>query len=447
MTRRVHEPAPLLSADDARRVILEHALKPRPISVALEEATGFVLAREVRADRDVPPFDRATLDGYAVRVAYPGADGRDGGSPSPGDGAELVCEYPVVARIVAGAPSKKSLAPGSAVSITTGSPVPPGADLVVPVEKTSVPEEGRVRIDPTYLASVRAAIETGLAGGDKPAIAARGTDAKKGDSVLRAGTRLRPQDIAVLAGVGAARVPVRPQPAVEIFATGDEVVEPHERPRWDQIRNSNGPLLRSLLTASGWVRTAAMRRVPDHPGKLARRIEGAKANVLVFTGGVSMGERDFVPAALRDAGFRVHIHRIAIRPGKPFLFATRGRGPSARAVFGLPGNPFSVLVTAWEFLLPFLRASAGATFPGPVTEVCIAGRTLDRPAGLTHFVPIEATAATETGFREVAPVGYHGSGDYIAMGRTRGVVVLPSDATHVDAGDRVLVHFFGAEPA
>ena len=115
MTRRVHEPAPLLSADDARRVIFEHALKPRPISVALEEATGFVLAREVRADRDVPPFDRATLDGYAVRVAYAGADGRDGGSPSPGDGAELVCEYPVVARIVAGAPSKKSLAPGSAV--------------------------------------------------------------------------------------------------------------------------------------------------------------------------------------------------------------------------------------------------------------------------------------------------------------------------------------------
>ncbi|MEZ4649527.1 MAG: molybdopterin molybdotransferase MoeA [Candidatus Eisenbacteria bacterium] len=436
---------PLLPADEARAVVLGHALKPRSISVALEDATGYVLARDIRADRDVPPFDRSTLDGYAIRVAYRG-DGADGtaADAAHGDG-QIVCDYPVVARIVAGSPWKKKIPQRSAVSITTGSPVPAGADVVVPVERTTSPEEGTVRIDPEYFASLRAAIEKGRAGGDRPGIAARATDSKKGDQVLRAGVRLRPQDVAVLAGVGAVRVPVRPRPDVEILATGDEVVEPHERPRWDQIRNSNGPLLRSLLGASGSVRSVGMRRVPDHPGKLVRRIEGAKANVLVFTGGVSMGERDFVPAALREAGFRIHIHRIAIRPGKPFLFATRGRGAATRVAFGLPGNPFSVLVTAWEFLLPFLRASAGASLPGPSWEVCIAGRGLERPAGLTHFVPIEVTGAGDGGFREVAPVGYHGSGDYVAMGRTQGVVVLPADATRVESGDRVLVHFFGRE--
>ena len=412
-------PEPLLPVDETRALVLRHSLRPRSVRVPLEEALGRVLSRDVRADRDVPPFDRSALDGYAIRLG-------DGGE-------EAVAGFPVVARIVAGQPWRGTLAPGTAASITTGSPVPTGTDRIVPVERSTVLESGRVHMEGD--------LTTGSNG-----ISRRGEDARKGEPVLVAGIRLAAPDIAVLAGVGAAAVPVFLRPRVDVFTTGDEVVEPHERPRWHQIRDGNGPLLRTLLRASGWVESVSGRRVPDQPQRLARRIDTAKGNVLVFTGGVSMGERDFVPGALRAAGFRVQVHRIAIRPGKPFLFATRGRGAAAQVAFGLPGNPVSVLVTAWEFLLPFLRASGGAMDPGPRTERCLAAEPIERPSGLTHFVPVRTEESHRDGGRWVHPVRFHGSGDYIAMGRADGVAMLASERPAVATGDSVCVHFFGDEP-
>jgi molybdopterin molybdotransferase len=157
-----------------------------------------------------------------------------------------------------------------------------------------------------------------------------------------------------------------------------------------------------------------------------------------------MGERDYVPDALRAAGFRVQIHRIAIRPGKPFLFATRGRGAAAQVAFGLPGNPFSVLVTAWEFLLPFLRSSGGGRDPGPRVEFCRAAEAIERAPGLTHFVPVRIDRSGSEMFAHT--VRYHGSGDYVAMSRADGVAVLSAERPTVVAGDPVPVHVFGAEP-
>lgn len=410
---------PLLPVDEARALVLRHAFRPRTIRVVLEEAHGRILSRDVRADRDVPPFDRSALDGFAIRL-------RDGGD-------EPTTGFPVVARIVAGDPWRGTLAPGSAASITTGSPVPTGTDRVVPVERTRMLESGHM-------------LPEGDVGSGARGIAPRGEDAHKGELLLTAGTRLTATDIAVLAGVGAANVPVFQRSRVEVLTTGDEVIEPHERPRWHQIRNSNGPMLRALLAGSGWVEAVSVRRVPDHPERLGRRIDSSKAGVIVLTGGVSMGERDFVPEALRAAGFRVLIHRIAIRPGKPFLFATRGRGAAAQVAFGLPGNPVSVLVTAWELLLPFLRASAGARDPGPKVERAVAAESIERAPGLTHFVPIVVEDSGSGREWKARPVPFHGSGDYIAMAKADGVAVLPSDVPVVPAGGDVVVHLFGDEP-
>lgn len=399
--------------------MLAEAPRPRRERVLLESAVGRVLARDVRADRDIPPFDRAALDGYAVHLP------QDHG---PGD---LV--LPVVARIVAGRPWSGRLIAGQAAAITTGAPTPAGTERVVAVERTELVAADRVRLP--------SGVAVGPIG-----IAPRGEDAGKGDVVLRAGARLAPMDVAVLAGVGVTAVTVTSRPDVLILTTGDEIVPPGERPRWHEVRDSNGPLLRALLGASGWVTGTASARVADRPGVLRQRLERARQSVIVLTGGVSMGERDFVPDALRAAGFRVHFHRAALRPGKPVLFATRGRGSARQAAFGLPGNPVSVLVTAWELLLPFLRAAGGASDPGPHAVAARVTRAFERPPGFTHFVPVALVGRGAADEALVSPVGLHGSGDYVALGRAHGFALLPPASPRVDVGDSVIVHFFHDEP-
>jgi molybdopterin molybdotransferase len=265
------------------------------------------------------------MDGYAVRA----------GDTTPPR------QLRVVGRIAAGARELPRIEPGGAAWITTGAPMPPGADAVVPVEQT----RGEVQV----LAPVRA--------GDN--VLPCGALVQPGDAVAEG--LLNPERVAICAAVGASEVVVRRRPRVAILATGSELAD---EPEAHEIRNSNGPMVRALLAATD---VADLGVATDEGGALAAALEkGLAADVLVTTGGVSRGELDLVRPGLEALGVTVHVHGVQLQPGKPFLFGTAGK----TAVFGLPGNPVSALVCADLFLLPFLAVRAGRTFD----EVLVARR-------------------------------------------------------------------------
>lgn len=400
----------MITVDQALEIVLSHALRPARATESLLDTRGAVLARDVRADRDLPPFDRAAVDGLAVRLA--------------GGWHESGTLFRVRGQVAAGDRFRGRLAPGEAVHVMTGAPVPPEADGVVMVER-SEPCGDEVRLTGPF--------ETR---NGRPGLAPRGQDARRGEPLLLAGTRLTPAQIAILASTGITEPPVWKRPSVTIVTTGDEIVEPDQRPRPEQIRNSNGALLQAMLSMSGWVGTVRARRARDRMASLRRTLDAGpdSPDVLVFTGGVSMGQFDLVPDLLEEAGFSIHFHRIALRPGKPLLFATRRKAGKRQIAFGLPGNPVSVCVTAWEFLLPLLRKSAGAPHPQPLEIRLPVGRDIHRKPGLTHFIPARMSETS------VAPVQYHGSGDFIALGYADALIRIESEHSDVEAGTPVVVH-------
>lgn len=425
----------LLSVAEARARLANSPLHLRTDRVPLGAALGHVLARPVRADRDLPPFDRAAVDGFAIRLS------------TPWQGEH---RFRVVGRVAAGEIFSGTLRPGAAVRIMTGAPVPRGADGVVMIERSELLDGGDV--------IVRGAFET-VDG--RPGLAPRGEDARRGELLLPRGRRLEPSDLAVLASVGCVDVPVVAMPRVALINTGPEVVRPSVRPGPTQIRNSNGPLLRALLEGGGLASIVSEQTTPDTQGAIVRAITRAEkqdADVILLTGGVSMGDFDLVPAAVTEAGYRTCFHRVALRPGKPLLFATAGdrrrgaeggrggkRGRTAepaavsRALFGLPGNPVSVLATAWEFVLPYLRAAAGRSETGPFALTAAAPARIARKPGLTHFVLASLSTAPD-GALQVREVTWNGSGDFVAASRANAIVPLDADSPVVEAGARCVVH-------
>lgn len=355
----------------------------------LRAARGRVLARDVRIDRDQPGFDRATMDGYAVVP----------------DGDRV--EFDVVATVTAGTSHGGELAPGEAVRIMTGAPAPAGTTVVL-VEVTEALDGGR-----------RVRLEAAPAPGKN--IAWRGEDAREGDVLVASGTRLAPAHLSVAAMAGAGEVEVFARPRVGVVTTGDEVGAAGAA----GIRDSNGPLLDALMAAIGVEVTR--RHARDREGELRSALEAAAADsdVVVTTGGVSMGERDLVPATLADLGYRTVFHKVQVQPGKPVLVARRDDG----ALFvGLPGNPVSVLATAHLFLMPalghFLGGWCPASFDAPMAAAY-------EHRGRRHlFLP----ASFQGG--GIVPARWNGSGDLIAAAAADGLVELPVGATFA-AGDPV----------
>ena len=355
----------------------------------LRAARGRVLATDVRMDRDQPGFDRATMDGYAV--------------VPDGDRAT----FDVVGTVTAGTSHDGSLGRGQAVRIMTGAPAPEGT-TVVPVERTSPLEDGaRVQLDGAPAAGKN--------------IAWCGEDARAGDILVARGTRLAPAHLSVAAMAGAAEVEVFARPSVSVVTTGDEVGASGKA----GIRDSNGPLLDALM-ASLQVEVTR-RHAKDQEGELRSALEAAAkdADVVVTTGGVSMGERDLVPATLAELGYETVFHKVQVQPGKPVLVARRADG----ALFvGLPGNPVSVLATAHLFLMPalghFLGGWSPASFDAPMAAAY-------EHRGRRHlFLP----ASFQGG--GVVPARWNGSGDLIAAAAADGLVELPVGATF-SAGDPV----------
>lgn len=312
----------MITIEEARDAVRQRAHAIRETErVPLDLALGRVLAAPVRADRPDPPFDRASMDGYAVRAEET--------SPAPRF-------LEVVGRVAAGARELPQVGPGTAAWVNTGAPMPPGTDAVVPVEQTR--GDAKVQV----LASV--------AKGEN--VTAAGALVRPGDAVAEG--LLTPERIAICASVGAHEVVVRRRPRIAVASTGSEL---SDDPEAHQIRNSNGPMLRALFSRAEVLDLGAVAdEAAALEAALARGL--AEADVLVTTGGVSKGEHDLVRPTLERLGVSVHVHGVQLQPGKPFLFGTKGD----KAAFGLPGNPVSALVCADLFVLPFVAARAGRRF-------------------------------------------------------------------------------------
>ncbi len=432
-----------LSVEETRAILARHPLPRVREDARIETAAGMVLAAAVRAERDLPPFDRAALDGYAIRLD---GEWREG------------AVFTILGRVHAGQRFPGRLQPGTAVQVMTGAPVPPGADGVVMVERSTLVDSGRVRLTGPFLtkparssgepagelpaggASTGSASKGTVVGKSprRPGIADRGEDARRGALLLQRGTLLRARHLAAAASAGRVTLPVFRLPRVGLVTTGSEIVAAGAAISAEQIRDSNGPMLRGLL--AGTAEMLGSWRASDTLASLCARIErAARADVVVLTGGVSAGEKDLVPDALRQCGFRIHLHRVAMRPGRPFLFATRSSGRDRRAAFGLPGNPVSVHVTAWEFLLPYLRRVAGQEAPDPWTVTATSASAIRRQPGLTHFV-LGNMLVQEDGSVQVTEAPSNGSGDLVSASRADCLILLPPDRPWIEPGEACQVH-------
>jgi len=401
----------ILNFEDARHLVEEQAYHVRPTGkelVELLDATGLVLAEPVLADRNFPPFPRATRDGYAVRAA---------------DLAELPVRLHVTGEVKAGAEATMRLGPREAAAIMTGAPVPSGADAVVMIEYTS-PTGEQVEINKQ------------IAPGEN--IVQAGSEAKRGDRLLSPGTRLDHAAIAVAASVGKSHVLVYSKPRVAVLATGDELVDIDIPPAPYQIRNSNShSLAAQIQTAGGDPQLLPIAR--DEPERLRELIaEGLEADLLLLAGGVSMGKYDLVEQVFTELGAEFFFTGAKIQPGRPIVFGhIRGGVGSAREehryFFGLPGNPVSTMVTFELLVRPLLQAIAGIPPRKLVFTHARLKTVLKTKTGLKRFLP--AVLSGEFEHAEVELIGWQGSGDIAAVARANCYIVIPPDRERIEAGE------------
>jgi molybdopterin molybdotransferase len=407
----VNTQAAILAFPDARRMVEEQArsLQPGPVeSTALLRSRGRVLAEDIVADRDFPPFPRATRDGYALRST---------------DLATVPATLKVVGEVRAGASlARGPLGRGEAAEIMTGAPVPAGADAVVMVEYTA-------RRDATV------EVQRAVAAGEN--VVPTGSEARARQLLLPRGTRIDFAEIAVAAGVGKAQVATYKLPRVGILSTGDEIVDIEAHPGPNQIRNSNSYSLAAQVEAAG-AEPVRLPIAPDDPTVLRRLIEqGLALDLLLLTGGVSMGKYDLVEPVLAQCGAEFFFTGAQIQPGRPVVFG-RARGAGKLTyLFGLPGNPVSTMVTFEIFVRPLLDALGGAA-PGKLRFLQARLREEVRTkTGLTRFLPAQLSGEFER--TEVELVRWQGSGDIAAMSRANCFLVIPPDRERLAAGEIVSV--------
>jgi len=377
----------------------------------------------LRADRDQPPFARATRDGFACRAAEASAH-----RPLAVAGGTRAGEAP-----------SGPLPPASAWEIMTGAPVPLDADAVMMlehVETAGSPSARTVRLLPPRT----------LEEGEN--IVARGAQARKGDELLPAGTAIGMAQVALAAACGCAELEVFARPRVAILPTGDELVPMRSSPAPGQIRNSSGAMLAAMVTAAGgapWVLPAARDTAKDLDAALAR---AATADLLLITGGVSAGKFDLVEPALARAGGRFHFTGVRIQPGKPLVFGelppgranAAGKKRRTQPFFGLPGNPISSAVTFLLFAAPVLAALAGRRDRGPRFALARLTSEVKAKRGLTRFLPAACTFAGP--LPQVALVPWQGSGDLAAMARANCFLVVPEEAGRLPVGAIVQILLF-----
>ena len=414
----------VLTFEEARQAVEDHASRlssGTTETVPLLHAAGRVLAEPIAADRDIPPFPRSTRDGYAVRAS---------------DLTKLPSKLKVIGEIKAGSQQLQSiLNPGQAFSIMTGAPVPPGANAVVMVEYTSQKAE-----------SVE--ITKSVAPGEN--FVAQGAEAKRGSLLLDRGTSLNESAIALAASVGRSKLQVFVRPRVAVLTTGDEIVEIDAELGPTQIRNSNSYSLAVQIQRAGG-EPVLLPIAPDEPRRLRQLIEeGLHSDLLIMTGGVSMGRYDLVEQVLSELQAEFFFTGAKIQPGRPVVFgriSSCGSGTLAREgalapakhkyFFGLPGNPLSTMVTFELFVKPMLEALAGAS-PSQLTFLHARLKSEIRiKLGLKRFLPAILSGQCEDSQVELVP--WQGSGDIAAQSRSNCYIVIPPDREHIPAGDWIPV--------
>jgi molybdopterin molybdotransferase len=382
----------VLTPAEADLLIGQH-LQCLPIeSLPLAQCAGTVLRENVYAERDQPPFDRVAMDGVALDSQTVGAATRS---------------FRVQATQAAGDPPLTLAAPGDCIEVMTGAVLPVGCDCVIPLEELSV-ARGQVALAPGARVEPWQHVHR------------RGSDTRQGTLLLSSGVRLRAPEIAIAASAGMARIRVSSQPMLAVISTGNELVEPGEPVLAHQVRRSNAYAIVSALRERGFQRVAD-DHIQDDSQELRERLRFhlETHDVLVLSGGVSMGRFDLVPKVLEELGVRAIFHKVAQRPGKPLWF---GVAPSGAAVFGLPGNPVSTLVCLIRYVLPALCGSLGQN-PPPAERIALAAPVTVTPP-LAHFLPVRFEQ-DDWGRTWAVPAPTNGSGDFTALAGTGGFVELP----------------------
>jgi molybdopterin molybdotransferase len=406
----------MLSVQEALLSVLDEVQPLPPLRSGLGDALGLVLAEEIVSDIDSPPFDKALMDGFAVRSS----DVQEGAS-----------SLRVIEQVNAGQVPSKRLAGGEAIQIMTGAPMPQGADAVVPVEATEQDlAEKVVKVTLAHLPSGANVLR-------------RGTSAKIGEKLMSAGRLLRPQELGALAELGRHELSIRPRPKVAVLATGDELVPIDHEPGPGQIRNSNETMLVAQIRRAG-AEPVPLGIARDEPAHLRERIlAGLRADMLLLSGGVSAGQRDLVPAALESVGVHPLFHMVDVKPGKPIWFGridpdlkpAPESGQTPCYVFGLPGNPVSSMVCFELFARTALRRLRGVepADPQPVQAALAEPHTTrgDRP--VYHPARLEGTGSGPV----VSLVRWQGSADLQGTVAANSMARFPPGEATFAAGSRV----------
>lgn len=402
----------MIGVDQALGTILAGVVPLPAEELPILDALGLVLAEEIIAQEDIPPFRNSAMDGYAVRAA-------DLAGASQATPARLQ----VVAEGPAGYAPRGTVTPGTAIRIMTGAPLPPGADTVVRFEETDEPARGAAPV----LGGRAVGVAIYVAQGPQINVREAGEDVRCGEMVLRAGAVLRPAEIGVLASLGRAAVRVHRRPTVAIVSTGDEVVPPGQPLRPGQIRDSNSATLAALVRRYGGIpRLLGVAR--DTVEELTTTLAAARdADLIISSGGVSVGDYDMVKDVLRTEG-RIEIWQVRMKPGKPLAFGRLGDRP----FLGLPGNPVAAYVSFELFARPLLLRQLGyRAVQKPTVRARLAVPIANR-GGRCHFVRALVTAGPDGPV--VRPTGEQGSGVLTALTRANGLLVVPDGVEHLDEG-------------
>jgi len=391
----------MITVDQALAIVLASVEPLGSESVRIDQALGRVLAEDIVADCDLPPFDRARMDGYALIAA---------------DVVDTPATLSLIGEIPAGQSFEGTVSRGNAVKIFTGAPIPLGANAVQKVEVTE--SDGAT-----------VTIKERTAPGQF--ITPRASEVKSGDTAARKGEAIGPAVMAVLASFGYSSVRVAIQPKIAVISTGSELVEVAQKPVGAQIRNSNTFTIASYASQAG-ARIEILGIVPDRSEDIVKALEAAASHDLVITsGGVSMGDYDLVKAVLLEMGANVSFDKVSIRPGKPTVFARRER----TYFFGLPGNPVSTSVTFNVFVRPAIRKMLGAQKTTLPTVTARASCEIRDGSTRRSYLPARAFISDKQMTAE--PLKWGGSSDFVAFMNANGLIVVPEDVHLIPAGSDI----------
>lgn len=397
----------MISTSEASKLIAQATRVIDTESVFYEQSVGRVLRQSVNAERDQPPFDRVTMDGIALDF-----EALEYGTRS----------FTMQGRQHAGEAAQSLNSPDNCIEIMTGAVLPNGVSCVIPVERITIDGD-------------TATLEDGYVVERGQFVHPRGSDHRQGYEALVSGGLITPMDVAIIASCGLEQVTVSRQPSIRVISTGNELIRPGQEIEAHQVRMSNGPSVIAMLKQHGYT-DCAHDHLVDDPEILKERLSRhlVETDVLILSGGVSMGKADFVPQVLIDLGVKVVFHKISQRPGLPMWF---GIAPDNQLVFALPGNPVSTLVCCRQYVLPALRQASGrCAAAGEFAS--LAEKVIFKPE-LTNFLPVK-TNSTAAGVIVATPVKTNTSGDFTALSSTDGYAELARDTTEFERGLALPLH-------